>query len=1419
MNNLFKISGFLILVISVTIYLTSCEKEPVPPSVTTTSVSAITQTTATSGGNVTDDGGAKVTARGVCWSTNPNPTIGSDKTTDGVGTGSFTSNLTGLDPDTKYYVRAYATNEQGTSYGNEVSFTTGEIVVPTLTTTAASSITLTTAVSGGNITDNGGGNVTVRGVCWSTSASPTTADSKTENGTGTGTFTSNITGLSPSTTYYVRAYATNSAGTAYGNEVTFTTQDLQVPTLTTTAVSSITLTSAVSGGNITDNGGADVTARGVCWSTSSSPTTANNSTTDGSGSGIFTSSLSGLSPNTTYYVRAYATNSVGTAYGNEVSFTTQAVQVATLSTTAITSITLTSAVSGGNITADGGGTVTARGVCWSTSSGPTTSNNTTSDGTGIGVFSSTLTGLSPSTTYYVRAYATNSAGTAYGNQVSFTTTAVSLPTVSTSAVTSITSTTAISGGNVTDDGGSSVTAKGVCWSTSTGPTTSDNTTSNGTGLGSFTSNLSGMSPGTTYYVRAYATNSAGTAYGNELSFTTDAILPTVTTTAVSSITATSAVSGGNVTNDGGASVTVRGVCWSTSASPTTADNTTSSGAGTGIFTSSMTSLSPGTTYYVRAYATNSVGTAYGNQVSFTTNIQLPTLTTIAVSSVTSTSAVSGGNITDDGGADIIARGVCWSTSTGPTTSDFTTSNGAGIGSYTSNMTGLTPGTTYYVRAYASNSEGTAYGNERTFTTGAEVPTLTTTAASAITRISATSGGNITNDGGASVTARGVCWSTGINPTLANDFTTDGAGTGSFTSSLTGLTPGTTYHVRAYATNSAGTAFGNDITFTTDPVDPPTLTTTAVSSITYTSASSGGNITDDGGGNITARGVCWSTSTGPTTADDHTDDGTGTGPFTSSLTSLAPGTTYYVRAYATNSAGTEYGNEVSFTTDAYELPTLTTTAVSAITQTSASSGGNVTDDGGSAVTARGVCWSISAAPTTDDSFTDDGAGTGSFTSSLTSLAPGTHYYLRAYATNGQGTAYGNEVEFDTDPIDYATLTTDAVTGITGTTALSGGNITDDGGGTITARGVCWSTSTGPTIGDSYTTDGSGLGAFTSNLTGLTVTTTYYVRAYATNSAGTAYGNEVSFTTNTVQVPSLTTTAITGVTQTEASTGGNITDDGGEPITARGVCYSMDPNPDINDNTTSNGTGMGAYTSSLTNLNMGTTYYVRAYATNAVGTGYGNELSFETDPLVDARDGTEYATTVIGTQVWTAENMRYLPSIDTAGWASTTEARYYVYEYQENPPTVEAAQATWYYEHYGVLYNWPAAMDACPDGFHLPTDDEWKTLEMYIGMSQAEADGLDWRGTDEGDKLKETGTTHWFTNPTATDEYGLSILPAGLCSYYTQWFGLEGGDGYYWTATEDTPTACYKRLFDGLHSDIARVVETKAMGYSVRCVKDD
>ena len=200
------------------------------------------------------------------------------------------------------------------------------------------------------------------------------------------------------------------------------------PILTTSAISNITLKTASSGGNVSDDGGDTVTSRGLVWNTAPSPTTSLTSKTiDGSGLGNFSSSISNLLPSNSYFVRAYATNSIGTGYGNELSFTTGAIVLPTLSTTVITSITTNSAISGGNITADGGGTITARGLVWSKTSNPTIALSTkTADGSGTGVFTSAITGLTANTTYYIKAFATNSAGTAYGNEIEFKTTAITV---------------------------------------------------------------------------------------------------------------------------------------------------------------------------------------------------------------------------------------------------------------------------------------------------------------------------------------------------------------------------------------------------------------------------------------------------------------------------------------------------------------------------------------------------------------------------------------------------------------------------------------------------------------------------------------------------------------------------------------------------------------------------------------------------------------------------------------------------------------------------------------------------------------------------------------------------------------------------------------------------------------------------------
>lgn len=294
------------------------------------------------------------------------------------------------------------------------------------------------------------------------------------------------------------------------------------PTVTTNSIPNISQTTATIGGNVTSDGGATVTAKGVCWNTSGSPTILNSKTTDGTGPGTFTSNLTGLTANTTYYVKAYATNINGTSYGSQVSFTTSKVYTtATVSTTEAKTITPNSAELGGNVTSDGNTPVTERGVCFSISQNPTTTNNKTALGSGSGIFSTTVNGLTANTTYYVRAYAINNQGTSYGSQISFTTsTAISLPCVTTYPIHTVTQTTSKSGGSISSDGGATITAKGLCWDIIPNPDVTSSKTSNGTGTADFSGNLNGLTANTTYYVRAYASNSLGTGYGDEIIFTT-----------------------------------------------------------------------------------------------------------------------------------------------------------------------------------------------------------------------------------------------------------------------------------------------------------------------------------------------------------------------------------------------------------------------------------------------------------------------------------------------------------------------------------------------------------------------------------------------------------------------------------------------------------------------------------------------------------------------------------------------------------------------------------------------------------------------------------------------------------------------------------------------------------------------------------
>jgi uncharacterized protein (TIGR02145 family) len=413
----------------------------------------------------------------------------------------------------------------------------------------------------------------------------------------------------------------------------------------------------------------------------------------------------------------------------------------------------------------------------------------------------------------------------------------------------------------------------------------------------------------------------------------------------------------------------------------------------------------------------------------------------------------------------------------------------------------------------------------------------------------------------------------------------------------------------------------------------------------------------------------------------------------------------------------------------------------------------------------------------------------------------------------------------EKIELPVVSTAPVSNIGSTTAVSGGNIALESGGTITARGIVWGTLNNPNLmyNKGFTNDGTGTGTYTSHLTGLLKNTTYYIRAYATNGAGTNYGIEVIFTTLAEQA-TVTTLNPRNVTSTSASCGGNVTDDGGASVIERGVCWGTSESPTIYNSHTTDGTGAGEYASLITRLTPGITYYLRAYARNYQGTSYGSQVSFltpsgpgtggiEFNPSltygsVPDADGNIYKTIQIGTQTWMAENLKttkfrnggLIPEIkDRIQWKNMVSGAYSNYN---NEAGLSAL--------YGCLYNWYAINDnrnLAPEGWHVATDNDWTTLVNYLG------------GKDQAAyKLIETGTSHWADpNSHATNESGFSALPGGFLLTGEGYTGV-GTISIWWSATEvDITYGSYWEIVNS-YNRIDKYGYNKTDGHSVRCVKD-
>ena len=335
----------------------------------------------------------------------------------------------------------------------------------------------------------------------------------------------------------------------------------------------------------------------------------------------------------------------------------------------------------------------------------------------------------------------------------------------------------------------------------------------------------------------------------------------------------------------------------------------------------------------------------------------------------------------------------------------------------------------------------------------------------------------------------------------------------FNVTITGLQPVVEYYYCYEIDYGASTTFLTDVrAFATEDFQLPIVKTGDVDGIQASMANGHGEVTADGGGDqISVRGMCWGLSHNPTISDFYVYAGIGLGTFDCVMSELQPDQTYYVRAFAGNSKGIAYGNEVSFTTASVgSLPTVTLDDFSVVSSSSFAVTATVAEQGASAVIVRGICWNTTPSPIMDNNHESCGEGIGSFSRTITGLYPNIPYYVRAYAVNGHGVAYSNEVTITLESeMTVPTVVTQDVVSILENMATGGGNVVEDGGTEVTERGICWGTSHNPTVNDAHLTSGSGLGLFSCQMTDLDQDVTYYVRAYAINALGTAYGNEVSF----------------------------------------------------------------------------------------------------------------------------------------------------------------------------------------------------------------------------------------------------------------------------------------------------------------------
>lgn len=658
----------------------------------------------------------------------------------------------------------------------------------------------------------------------------------------------------------------------------------------------------------------------------------------------------------------------------------------------------------------------------------------------------------------------------------------------------------------------------------------------------------------------------------------------------------------------------------------------------------------------------------------------------------------------------------------PTISDNRTRLGESsvLGNFTSVIEDLDSGDTYYIAAYAVNEKGVAYGGVISVTTPADLPVVETSNATLITKNSATTGGIVTSDGGNSIVERGICYGKNSPVTVDSNVIVDGdQTTGAFTSELTGLSAGTIYYARAFAKNSAGIGYGEQIQFIT-LADTPNVSTVSGNSISASSIDLVGKINNDGGDELISYGFVYSLNENPTIGDNKvnvTDNDSGL--YRSTVANLSADTTYYFRAFGTNSVGTSYGEQIAVKTQD-GLPVVSTLDLTIVESTKIKAIGSVDSDGGSELISYGFVYSSeNPEPTINDSKIEKGDSTfGEYFQIIQNLLPETGYYVRAYATNSVSTSYGDVLNITTEAGTYfsfnSPLASDSYSAgqtmvIDWTTNLTGDVIVElflDGSFhkeinsniPISDGGLSWVIPSNQEISSSYqivVKDFDSLETIASSdefsITGVVNIISPVENAEYFIEEGLVVSWDINYETNF---------------KIELYQGSQLVEvlDESTPSSSGSITYnSLNANHAIS--------GDNNYRIKITDLNSSSTYLTANFSLFDVNSG----LRFSGDNDI-------VKIVKIGNQLWTAEDVRSKINIVNRNYSNFSSG--YVYEALKSREVFDS-------------------------GWKLPNNEDFKSLEVFLGMNQSETNSDGERLTGNvGKKLKNSDCS-------GTDDYGFNM----------------------------------------------------------------